>query len=590
MSSPGFKNLRAMFESKVQPSPGSVSPNRDISPKPLARVRTSFVAVAGNGGVGLVKAGSPPAGSTDVNLTDAAVESDKSVPEADLNANKEDEAPPAKIEETKAAIEEVGTQPDEKPQQKEQIAQVDSPPPSAPKVIEKPAAGKPSSKAAKVVSEPKAQISRDAPKDKPKRPATATRSGIDKMVGDKKVTPKPALEKKVIERPAKPTEKPTEEKKNIEKRTTTTATKPVTKPPSSRPSTAPASRPVSMPPPATKPVPKNLTLVPKKTHSSTPLPSPRVPITPKTAPATKHAPRHKVPDKSTAPLTTRAATVIGHRSGTPSITDATRRTTSTLPSTSRLFAPTAASQARVEEKGKPKTVASSTASKRPSSVAAARPKSSLGTSRYGESKVITVASRSTTAVKPVTAKKPVVKPSPAEAPKAPQITIPPPPPEEVLERVTRPTTASASKAVTKEELAEIYSRSASRTSGTHSRRVSVGSSVGSGMGSPGTRRMSSQSPPRLVISPAHGLNGEEPPVIEENEEEQEEISQNRVTKEDSTIKPATLQLNDSEKIDVNDANSPTSETTLVHEGEPDDGEVAEKTGEGEEAAAVTITV
>ena len=110
------------------------------------------------------------------------------------------------------------------------------------------------------------------------------------------------------------------------------------------------------------------------------------------------------------------------------------------------------------------------------------------------------------------------------------------------------------------------------------------------MGSPGTRRMSSQSPPRLVISPAHGLNGEEPPVIEENEEEQEEISQNRVTKEDSTIKPATLQLNDSEKIDVNDANSPTSETTLVHEGEPDDGEVAEKTGEGEEAAAVTITV
>lgn len=621
MSSPGFKNLRAMFEqSKAQPSSGSESPNRDISPKPLSRVRTSFVAVAGNGAVGLVKAGSPTAGITDANLAGAAVEGDKSVPEAYSNSNKEDEAPLAKAEEAKAAIEEVGIQPDEKPQQNEQTVQVDSPTPSASKVTEQPASGKPSLKAA---SEPKAHISKDTLKDKPKRPTTATKSGTDKTVEDKKVPPKSALEKKVTEKPAKATErpvktiekpvktvekpvktverpvkatekpvkaeksvkateKPTEEKKNTEKRTTTTATKPVTRPSSSRPSTAPASRPASMPPPATKPIPKNLALLPKKTPASTPLPSPRVPITPKTATATKHAPRHRAPDKSSTTLTARAATVIGHRSGTPGITDATRRTTSTLPSTSRLFAPTAASQARVEEKGKPKTVASSTASKRPSSVAAARPKSSLGTARYGESKV--------TVVKPVTTKKPVAKSLPAETPVASQATIPPPPPEEVLERVTRPTTASASKAVTKEELAEIHSRSTSRTSGTHSRRVSVGSSVGSGMGSPGTRRMSSHSPPRSVISPAHGLSGEEPSVIEENEEEQEEKPQSSATiKEDGTTRPATLQLNGSEKIEANDVNSPTSETTLVHEGEPE-SEVVEKTGEGEEAAEVTITV
>lgn len=587
MASSGFKNLRAMFEqNKVQSSPGSVSPNRDISPKPLARVRTSFVAVAGSGGVGLVKAGS--AGSTDADLTGAAVEGDKSVPESDLNANKEDEAPPVKVEETKAAIEEVKTQPDEKPEQKEQKAQVSSPPPSTTKVTEKPAPEKPSSKVAKVAPEQKAK---DTPKEKPKRPTTATKPGTDKTVGDKKTTPKPALEKKVTEKPAKATEKPSEEKKSTEKRTTTTATKPVTRPSSSRPSTAPASKLASMAPPASKPVPKNLALLPRKTPVSTPLPSPRVPITPKTATATKHAPRQRAPDRPAVTHTARAATVIGHRSGTPSITDATRRTTSTLPSTSRLFAPTAASQARVEERGKPKTVASSTASKRPSSVAATRPKSSLGTARYGESKVTSIsASRSTTAVKPVAAKKPVAKSPPAEAPKVPQAPIPPPPSEEVLERVTRPTTASASKAVTKEELAEIHSRSASRTSGTHSRRVSVGSSVCSGMGSPGMRRMSSQSPPRLVISPAHGLNGEEPSVIEEKEEEQEEKPQSSaVLSGDGTIKPATLQLNGSEKAEANDVNSPTSETTLVHEGEPD-GEVVEKTGESEEVAAVTIAV
>ena len=165
-----------------------------------------------------------------------------------------------------------------------------------------------------------------------------------------------------------------------------------------------------------------------------------------------------------------------------------------------------------------------------------------------------------------------MKVAPVEAPKAEAATIQPPPPE-VLERVARPTAASAQKAVSKEELAEIHSRSSSRVSGgTHSRRVSVGS-TSSNMGSPGRRRLSSQSPPRLVISPAQALNGEEPPVIEEKpEEEQEEASQSAV--EEAKIKPATLEINTGEKVEAQDVTTPTSETTLVQEGE-----IAEKVEE-----------
>lgn len=104
------------------------------------------------------------------------------------------------------------------------------------------------------------------------------------------------------------------------------------------------------------------------------------------------------------------------------------------------------------------------------------------------------------------------------------------------------------------------------------------------MGSPGKRRISSQSPPRPVISPAQALNGEEPPVIEEKpEEEQQEEAAESATEGKS--KPASLEINAGEKVEAQDVNSPTSEATLVQEGEAD-GEVTAQKGQ-EEAAAVS---
>ncbi|CUS12454.1 unnamed protein product [Tuber aestivum] len=58
----GVKGLRAMFENSASPASGNAS--RDISPgpKPLGKVRTSFVAVTGNNGqmLGLQKISAPP--------------------------------------------------------------------------------------------------------------------------------------------------------------------------------------------------------------------------------------------------------------------------------------------------------------------------------------------------------------------------------------------------------------------------------------------------------------------------------------------------------------------------------------------------
>lgn len=575
MSSPGFKNIRAMFEQgNAQPTSGSTTPNREISPKNLTRVRTSFVAVAANGGVGLIKAGSPIAGGTEVSIAEAAklageaAEKGNVAPLVEEKEKKEVQAPAPKAEDIQPPVEEMKSVPEVKVEEEQKVEPENTPP--APKETAKPSSDKPSSKSTKTATDTKTQSSKERPKTAP---------SSSKLIAEKRVTVKASpVEKKPV--------KPVEEKKVLEKKaavpTTTKPVKPVTtKPASSRPATTKAT--------FTKPPPKNLSLpassTTKKSSTGTPLASPRVAATPKTPTTTKPVAsataKPRASDKSSAAVApkVRASTAIGHRSKTPSVSDIPRKTTTAVSSSSRLFAPTASSQAR-GEKEKAKTVASSTVTKRPASVAANRPKSSLSTHRYGDSKVTSsVAPRTGTAAKSAPVKKTAASAAPPEAPKAEAATTPPPPPEEVLERVTRPTAASAQKVVSKEELAEIHSRSSSRVSGgTHSRRVSVGS-TSSTMGSPGKRRLSSQSPPRLVISPAQPLNGEEPTVIEEKPEEEQEGASESAT-EEAKPKPPTLEINAGEKVEAQDVSTPTSETTLVQESE-----IAEKV---EEEVAIPV--
>lgn len=562
MSSPGFKNIRAMFEQgNAQPASGSTTPNREMSPKNLTRVRTSFVAVAANGGVGLIKAGSPIAGGTEVSIAEAAklageaTEKGNVAPPVEEKEEKEVQAPAPKAKDIQVPVEEMESVPEVKVEEEQKVEPENTPP--APKETAKPSSDKPSSKPTKTATDTKAQSSKERPKTAP--PSS-------KPTAEKKVTVKaPPMEKKPV--------KPVEERKVLEKKAAVpTITKSVTtKPASSRPAAISTTKAT-----LTKPAPKNLSLpassTTKKSSSGTPLASPRVTAAPKTPTTTKAvasaAAKPRASDKSSAAVApkVRASTAIGHRSKTPIVSDVPRKTTTTVSSSSRLFAPTASSQAR-GEKEKAKTVASSTVTKRPASVATNRPKSSLSTHRYGDSKVISsVAPRTGTAAKSAPVKKTAPKAASVEAPKPEAATIPPPPPEEVLERVTRPTAASAQKVISKEELAEIHSRSSSRVSGgTHSRRVSVGS-TSSTMGSPGKRRLSSQSPPRLVISPAQTLSEEEPTVIEEKpEEEQEGVSES--TTEEAKTKPATLDINAGEEVEAQDVTTPTSETTLVQEGE-----------------------
>ena len=584
MSSPGFKNIRAMFEQgNAQPASGPTTP-KELSPKQLTRVRTSFVAVAANGGVGLIKAGSPIAGSTEVSIAEAAklasgaAEKGNAAPPIEEMEKKEVQAPAPKAEDIQAPVEEMESEPEVKVEE-EQKDPENIPP--APKEAAKLSSDKPPSKPPKTSTDTKTQSSKERPK---------TASSSSKPTAEKKVTVKvPPVEKKPV--------KSVEARKALEKKAAVpTIIKPATtKPASSRPATTSTTKATSssMPPPATKPPPKSLSLpassTTKKSSSGTPLASPRVTVTPKTPTTTKPVAsataKPRASDKSSAAVApkVRASTAIGHRSKTPSVSDVPRKTTTTVSSNSRLFAPTASSQAR-GEKDKAKTVASSTATKRPASVAANRPKSSLSTHRYGDSKVTTsVAPRTGTAAKSAPVKKAAVKAAPVEAPKVEAATIPPPPPEEVLERVTRPTAASSQKVVSKEELAEIHSRSSSRVSGgTHSRRVSVGS-TSSTMGSPGKRRLSSQSPPRLVISPAQPLNGEEPAAIEEKPEEEQEEEATESAAEEVKTKPAALEINAGEKVEAQDVVTPTSEATLVQEGEAE-GEVTEKV---EEEAAIS---
>jgi len=585
MSSPGFKNIRAMFEqNNAQPASGPTTPNKELSPKPLTRVKTSFIAVAGNGGVGLIKAGSLLAGSTEVSIAEAtklATEKDNAAPIVEQKEKKEVQAPAPKAEDIQPPVEEMKNEPEVKAEEEQNVELENTPP--ALKETAKPSSDKPPLKPTKTAADTRAQSSKERPK---------TASSSSKPTAEKKVTVKASVEK----RPVKPieekrvVEKKVIEKKVIEKKTAPSTTKPATtKPVSSRPAVASTTSTTkatssSMPPPATKPAPKNLSLpassTTKKSPSSTPLASPRVTTAPKTAtttkPATSATSKPRASDKSSAAVgpKVRASTAIGHRSKTPTVTDAPRKPTTTVSSSSRLFAPTASSQARAEEKDKAKTVASSTATKRPVSVATNRPKSSLGTHKHGDSKVTSsTALRTGTVGKPASVKKAVAKAASVEAPKIETATISPLPSEEVLERVTRPTAASAQKVVSKEELAEIHSRSSSRVSGgTHSRRVSIGS-TSSAMGSPGKRRLSSQSPPRLVISPAQALSGEDPAVIEEKpEEEQEEASESAA---EAKTNPAALEINAGEKVEGQDVTTPTSETTLVQEGEAEYG-VAEK--------------
>ncbi|KAF8471783.1 hypothetical protein BDZ91DRAFT_475004 [Kalaharituber pfeilii] len=569
MSSSGFKNLRAMFEQNKanQPPSGSTTPNRELSPKPLNRVRTSFVAVANGGVLGLQKVGSPGGANTTVSIAEGAklagesVDKDRIVPpEETVKAN---EGQPSKAEKSVETmvphVEDKGEPVVKTDEEKKSDTTNDA---SVTKNEANPAE-KLVSKAVKASTESKAAPPKEKVKAAPSvKPSTDKKA--DKPTIDKKIAEKPsATEKKTAEKTAEKAaeKKPTDSKPSASQSKQATSKPATVKPTASRPASAATSKPASnsMPPPSTRPAPRPLAST-RKTPVGTPLQSPRVPATsrPSTAKAsTSAAAKPKATERSSAAPKARAATATGSRAKTPTASEAPRRpTTAAISATSRLFAPTAASAARLaDDKDKAKTIATSTASRRPASVATHRPKSSLATSRAGDARP--TANRTATNAKTAPAKKAPAKPATTQT-----TAIPPPPPEEVIERLSRPTASSASKAISKEELAEISSRSQSRVSQhTHSRRVSVGSSNTSGS-SPGKRRMSSQSPPRVIVSP--GAEGEEAPIIEEKDEEQEETI-TATAEGDKTPRPTALELNVGEKVENLDVNTPSSDTTLVHD-------------------------
>ncbi|KAI5808679.1 hypothetical protein DFH27DRAFT_522102 [Peziza echinospora] len=584
MSPAGFKNIRAMFEQgNQQPSSGPSTPIREISPKPLGRVRTSFVAVTGSGAmVGLQKLSSPTStAGPEISIAEGAklagqvVEPDRIVPQSD---EKEEEKPAVK-------------------------AVVVSPPAS---VKKEPAAKKP-----EPASPPKFKINATpaeqavpAPAQAPAEQVEAEQPAAEKPVPEKAAIDKSTKEKAVVEKaPTKaPKAQATKEKPKVsapiskptEKKPVTASKPPITKTTSTKPPAITKTSASSSSASATtaKPASKGLTVATATTRkATTPIPSPRLApaktttaakpssSTAGTTSSTSTKPREKTagPVKSVRSATAtgpRSATATGLRSKTPTVSDhplVPRKPT--VPAASRLYAPTAASAARLgDEKEKAKTIATSTA-RRPASVAAHRPKSSLGTSRPTDKRAATAASsRATgpakgaaaaTAPKKVVAK-PVAPPPPPPPPAEEAPPVPTLPTEEFLEMITRPTTASASKIVSKEELKEIGSRSTSRMSsnqGRSSRRVSVGSNPGGSThdGSPVSRRRKmSHSPPRLNLSP----EGEDAPVIEETEEE---IESTPVETSEKPTKPSALELLPGDKVEAMDVHTPGSESTLVHE-------------------------